>query len=370
MNPNMQHLFNSLKDGLLIVSPDEREVLYANEAARKILPLTIGKPLSGDWINSQITGFQRGYLKPPLTYEISLSRQDQPTEQIQVTLLASPVGGDFIAVLNNITTDQMYENVIGNLAEMLDCDFRAPMQEFLGAVDQVYALLEPKAKESWALREAVAKVSKQGVALKGRLQQIGLLASTFKEEPIRGEDRITVPALINEILALTKPLLVAHGIRVSFSGIREGLPIIYGSKSYLVQAIAGYLRHLVEQIDSGANILFSTITKGDFILLSIANFGKSTPPGKSRHELHPLLGAATSKKCEVLGLTLPLCKRVVELSGGSLQFDEEYGEVNKITFELPVGAPVTEQRELGLLQAQRYAQDLISLMQRQDSTKH
>ncbi|MEI7431159.1 MAG: ATP-binding protein [Betaproteobacteria bacterium] len=370
MNLNMQRLFDSLKDGLLIVSSDALEVLYANQAARTILPLTIGKPLSGAWMHSQINAIQRGYLKPPLTFEIDLPRQNQAAEQIQVTLLSSPVGSDFIAVLKNITADQMYENVISNLAEMLDCDFRAPMQDFLSAVNQMHALFEPKAEESWALREAVAEVSRQGDSLKGRLQQIGLLASTFKEAPMRGEERITVPKLINDILISTRSLLTEHGIRVSFSGISDKLPVIYGSRDFLVQALAGYLRHLIQQIDLGVNILVSAKIKGNFMLLSITNYGQSSPPDKSRHVLLPLLGAGKSQKCESLGLTLPLCKRVVELSGGSLQFGEDAGEVSKITFELPIGAPSTEKRELGLLQAQRYAQDFHTLMQRYTLSTH
>jgi hypothetical protein len=41
--------------------------------------------------------------------------------------------------------------------------------------------------------------------------------------------------------------------------------------------------------------------------------------------------------------------------------------MSKITLELPVGAPAARDREIGLQQAQRYAQDLLTLMQRQAS---
>ena len=365
MNPKMQRLFDSLKDGVLIVSPVGREVLYANQAAQAMLPVTIGKPLLGEWMHSQLSAIQRGYLKPPLIFVRGLPGQRQVEDQIQVTLLPSPVGNDFVAILKNVSDEQAYENVISNLAEMLDCEFRGPMREFLGALVKMLSQFESKAEENWALRESVAEVSRMGSLLEGRLQQIGLLASAFKEAPMCCDERIVVSELINDVLVSTRPLLAEHGLRVSFSGIGDGLPVIYGSRTFLVQALAGYLRHLVERIDRGVNILLSAKTKGNFILLSIASYGRSTPPGKSRRVLLPLLSARGSTTFEVLGLTLPLCKRVVELSGGSVHFDDGAGEMSKITFELPVGAPAVRERENGLQQAQRYAQDLLTLMQRQ-----
>jgi signal transduction histidine kinase len=368
MNPKMQRLFDSLKDGLLIVSPVNREIRYANQAARAMLPVTVGKPLSGGWMHSQISAIQRGYLKPPLIFEIDLPGPSQAEDQVQVTLLPSPVGNDFIAILKNISDEQAYQNVISNLAEMLDCEFRGPMREFLGAVDRMLSQFEPKAKESWAQRESVAEVSRMSSLLEERLQQIGLLASVFKETPMCGEERIAVSELIIEVLVSTRPLLTEHGLRVSFSGINDGLPVIYGSRTFLTQALAGYLRHLVERIDRGASILISAKAKGNFILLYIASYGKSAPPGKSRRVLLPLLSVRGSKNFEALALTLPLCKRVVELIGGSVHFDDGAGEMSKITFELPVGAPAVKDREIGLQQAQRYAQDLLTLMQRQATT--
>jgi signal transduction histidine kinase len=367
MNLNMQRLFDSLKDGILIISPVEYGVLYANQAARAMLPVSPGQPLLVEWMHSQISAIERGFLKPPLTFEISLPGLNSLSDQIQVTLLPSPVGKDFVVILKNISDEQRYENVISNLAEMLDCEFHVPMREFMGSVTQMLSLFEPKAEENWALRESVAEVSRKGASLKGRLQQIGLLASTFKQSPMQGEERIVVPTLINDVLTSTRTLLTEHGIRVSFSGVSTGLPVIYGSRNFLVQALAGYLRYLVERVDRGVNILISAKTKGDFILLSIANYGLSQPPGHSRRVLLPLLGDGETKNIEALSLTLPLCKRVVELCGGNLHFGEDGGVFSKIIFELPVGAPSVEEPDLGMQQAQRYAQDLLTLMQRQSA---
>lgn len=135
MNLPAQRQLDPLTDGLLIVSSAERAVLYANPAARRMLPLTTGQPLAGQWLHNQISAIQRGYLKAPLIFEIDvpgpngLSTPDQ--KQIQVTLLPSPLGNDFIALLKNITEQEMYENLPGNLVSMLDSAQHARQRESL-----------------------------------------------------------------------------------------------------------------------------------------------------------------------------------------------------------------------------------------------
>ena len=370
MNLNMQSLFDNLSEGLLIISALECEVVYANQAAISMLPVVIGKPLAGGWMKSRVHAIQRGYIKPPHVFEPELP-EDQPAgDQIAVTLLRSPVGNDFIAILKNKTAERTYENVIKNLAEMLDCEYRMPMHEFLGAVAQLLNRVGANTQEGWALRESVDRISRLGASLEERLQRISLMASAFRETPMRGDDRIKLPVLIDDALLLTKSLLMEQGIRISYSGINDGLPAIYGSKDFLVQALAGYIRCLVECVNRGAVVQISARVKGDFILLSIEDYGRTRTAQSGRIPL-PLSAVGEAGSVDPMRLTLPLCKRVVELNGGSLAVENNGIDINKITFELPIGGPSVNDREFGIQQAQRYAQDLHTMMQRRATgTKH
>ena len=365
MNPSMQLLFDSLQDAIFIVSASG-EVLFANLPAQTVLPITLGKPLVADWMASQLVSIRRGYLRPPITFEIDTTGHSDTsarTDRLHVTMLPSPVPGDLIVVMRKTSTEQMYENVIGNLAEMLDSEFRAPMEKFLGAADQMLAQLGAEADKNPALRESLRKVVGMAATLTGLLKQIGLLASTYKASAIRGDERIPVAPLVADAVLSARSLLGERRIKISYCGLAESLPVIYGSRSFLVQALAGYLRHLVERLDHGANILISATLHGNFIRLAITNC-RGIAPDQDELQVLPLLGASDSKLTKLLGLTLPICRRVLELSGGKIYVDKDEGKVGTLTFELPVGAPTGNVQELEMKQAHRYAEDLRALMQR------
>lgn len=365
MNRNIRLLFDNLKDGLLIVSP-AGVVQFANVTARALVQIAIGKPLAGEWLRSQLMAIERGYLNPPLTFDIAVPGQTDAADCMQVTILPSPVGRDFVVLMKNLTAEQCYENVIGNLAEMLDCEISQPMQQFLNAATKMVGQLKEASGTNTAIFEQVAEVDRRAGLLVRRLKQIGVLASVFKTSPIRGDDRIVVSDLIIEAVATLKAQILERQIGLSYAGLLNGLPVIYGSRIFLVHALAGYLRYLVKQSDPGANILISARAKGNFMLLGITSFGQCAIPGGNSRPFMPLLDNISAGGEEGLNLTLPLCKRVVELNGGHLRLEREGESVNRIVFELPIGAPAVNDRDLGLKQAERYAEDLLTMMKRGD----
>lgn len=365
MNPSMEALFDSLQDGLLIVSATGK-TLYANPAALSALQASRGEEISVEWLQSQIAAIRSGYLKPPLSFEIELPRQSEHAALMRVTLLPSPAGGKFMVVIKDITAARLYENAIRNLAEMLHSEYNAPLQDFLSAVSGMQAEFELHADGNWPLQGVVADVSRKAASLEDVLGKISLLASTYKWSPMRGDDRILVTALIDEALLASKSLLAQRQIRVMFCGLDDRLPVIYGSRLFLAQALAGYLAHMVERIGPGVNILISAKSAGNVVLLTITNYGEIIPD-KGSPALLPLPDAAQSKPLKAMNLTLSLCKRVVELNGGSLRVVREDGKVGSIIFELPVGAPARVSgdscSECSIsLQAMQFARDLAEIM--------
>lgn len=369
MNRNMRILFDNIKDGLLIVAGDDCRVVYANAAALTMQNFAIGEPLAGDWLSRHINDIRGGYRQPPISFELELAPAGEDADRLRATLVPSPVGSDFIVLLKNLSDESAYDNVISNLAEMLDCHFREPMQQFFAHASAVLEQCRSEAAADPGLRDAVTALGQKGDALLEGLQQLGMLASTFKSSPMRGDERIKLPELLTGVFTACRSLLVERHIRVSVAGINDKLPLIYGSRTFLVEALAGYLRHLLRRLPRGVDLLVSAKPKGNFVLLSIANFGQTPPPGATHRSLLPLLKAGgAAKPGASLELALPLCKRVIELNGGSLRFDGDEHELNRITFELPVGAPALDEQALAMQQAQRYAEDLLALMQRQSES--
>ncbi len=365
MNPHMKALFESLQEALLIVSATG-ETLYANPVAQEILQISAGANYSSEWLQSQIRAIHQGYLKLPLTFQVELPRRSEHADQIQVTLLQSPAGSNFIVVMKNITAEQLYQNAVGNLAEMLHSEFGAPVKRFLAAVADTLAQFEIGAKGNWALQNAVAVVSREGASLERLLQKASLLAGTYKWFPMRDDQRVLVTSLVDDALLASQSLLVERDIQVRSCGLDDNLPVIYGSKMFLSQALAAYLAYLVERIGRGVNILISAKASGNVVLLTVTNYGDLLPE-KSSSALLPLSGVVRSKSINAVSLPLALCKRVVELNGGTLHFGRENGKVSSITFELPVGAPAKSFGESCdecsiASQAVQYARDLAEIM--------
>jgi len=365
MNPNMHMLFDSLQDAILVVSANDR-VAYANSAARKVLPLTIGEPLSIESVQGQINAVKRGYLRPPLSFEIDLGTAPK-AEQIRVTLLLSPKPSDFIVIMQKATAEIMYQNAIGNLAEMIDCSYDAPMERFLAAVATMLAQFEAKTGGQWALQEEAAKVSRLGTALTESLKTIVMLASAYKTSSMHGEERVLFSKLVADAVDASSGVLHARRLKISYCGLNDDLPVVFVSRHFLVQALAGYLRDLGGQLDPEESILISVKTNGNFIALSItsssANFTSVTPERNGLNLIVPMR-INKSKAHDMQALSLRICKRVIELHGGTVELCEKPGKASSITIELPVGAPFHDAHQLGMQQAYRYAEDMKSLLQR------
>lgn len=366
MNPNMHILFDSLQDAILVVSAND-VVVYFNSAAGAILPLTVGEPLPILSVQGQINAVKRGYLKAPLSFEIDL-KSGSKTEHVRATLLLSPRPSEFIVIMQKATAEKMYQNAVSNLAEMIDSSYGAPMEQFLDAAEAMLAQFEEKASGQWALQNEVAKVSRLGIALSESLKTIVLLASAYKTSSMRGEERVLVSKLVADVVHAAGEILLARRLTISYCGLNDDLPVVFVSRTFLVQALAGYLCHLAEQLDHGENILISAKTNGNFITLTItafiATFVSTTPEEKNQNFVAQMRNNK-SKTHDAPALSLQICKRVIELHGGTIRFGKITGKSNAIAIELPVGAPFHDAHQLGMQQAYRYAEDMKSLLQRQ-----
>lgn len=365
MNLNMQKLFDSLRDGLIIVST-EGVVRYANQAARKIMPLVPGKPMPADGIRHQLKAAGQGYVRLPLTMEVDVQGQAQDADRLRVTLQQAPVGDDYVVVVHNITETQFYENTVNNLAELLHQELSAPFQGMVAGLDALLAKLggDEAYSDPASLQEMGASVAEEGAALLERLKQLMLMAETFSRSPMVGNDRILAQDLVSEVLRAAQPMLTARRIRVGMVGINENLPTLYGSRPWLVRALAEYMHYMAGRTQEGSDFLLTAKGGGNFIILQLRNTGQGMPAHLRDRAFLPFHRGGGSPGESGLGLSLALCKRVVELHKGHVRLVESDDETTELILELPAGGVREAEDPDGLQQAQRYAQDIARLMQR------
>lgn len=365
MNLNMRKLFDSLRDGLVIVSPDGL-VRYANHVASQGLAPVVGKPLPSDAIRHQIRAAWQGYVKLPLTLEVDAPGQSRDADRLRVTLMHSPVGEEYVVVVHNITESQFYENTINNLAEVMRQELSQPFQ---GMVRGLEVLLEKLGNEDVyadpaLLRELGDRVAEDGAALLRHMNQLLLMAETFSRAPMVGNDRILVRDLVSEVLLAAKPLLARKRIRVSMLGVNEELPTLYGSRRWLAQAMGEYIQYMAGQAKEDSEFLLTAKGGGNFIIFHLRNTGQGLPVHLRDRAFLPFHRGAGAPDGAGLGLGLALCKRVLELHKGHVRLVESEGETNELIMELPAGGALEAEEAAGIEQAQRYAQDIARLMQR------
>lgn len=360
MNKNVQLLFDNLRDGLLILSSASLRVIYENSAARQMVRLDVSDP-APEWLASRISAISNGDLQLPFTFDQHIPGSDASDCLVCVTLLNSPVPDECIVIIRQVSEEPDIRRSVGNIAELIACDLFRPMDDFLAAVGRVTEQLRDVPKEEVNDYLAIDSLNRSAEALKDSFNQIRCLAHTFRYGPIQYDDRLHLPLLVDEVMKNVNGILVSRHVKVSFSGIDEDLPAVYANKTLLIHSISEYVRHLLKQVDSGAHILFSIRTNGYFALLTLSNFGRLAPADKRGRRFPPRRENPVAEEVNEAHLSLSMCQRVIELCGGNLRLEKSEGLLTGITFELPVGSPKDQQDEY-IRQAQRYAEDLASLM--------
>ncbi len=365
MNPQMQDLFNTLRDGMIIVSP-EGMVRYANRAARRDIPFAEGALVSDD-IRNQLRAASQGYVQLPVTMEVDTPDGGNEADRLRVTIVASPVGDDYVLVVHNVTEVRFYETAVSNLAEMMNHELKEPFQGFLQLLERLQKGIGDGSvyADPAMLRSIGELTAERGSDLMHRINQLMLLAEVYSHAPVVARERIASGDLLSDALHMARPILAARRIRVSIVRPSDEPTTIYGSRSWLTQALAEYIQHVAANALADSEFILTVKGNGGFVMFRLSNTGQTIPPRQRERTFMPFHRGNNPRKGDGLGLGLALCKRVVELHQGHVRLMESADDVQELVIELPIGGPQPVAVEGGSVeQTLRYAQDLARLMQR------
>ena len=118
MNSNIQQLFDSLSDGLLILNA-QGVVRYANPAALPVIACRVDDILPFDKLRQTIDELQKGYLDSPQTLALDIGPAGAP-RLIDITLMSSPVAEEFLLLVHPDDERRDVRNTFTNFIEMLD----------------------------------------------------------------------------------------------------------------------------------------------------------------------------------------------------------------------------------------------------------
>jgi len=370
MSTNLQVLIDSIEDGLIIVGQDG-VVRAANRASMAMIRVLPGKRLPSDEINNHLVSLSRGYARLPVNFTIQAGADNE--ESFHIRIAESPIGSGYLLNIRNAGDVHRYRTAILNLATLLKTELGESLTAFSNSAQACVWELAGDEDFVRMHRDRVEALRQHGETLVGQMVQMATFAESFAHKPLLASDRIELLPLLQALIERARNLLDSRSLKLHLrSPGNTELPVIYGSRDWLVEALYGYIEYLVCHCNVKSDLEIAVRPLGNFVCLQIRNHGKgvtraiearsSMPFGQATHHRQ----GTPHKAPKTLGLGMALCKQVIELHRGAIRLEEEDGEVSSLLVELPAGAPPQSVNpELGAEQAKRYAEDLTRLMQRQ-----
>lgn len=185
--------------------------------------------------------------------------------------------------------------------------------------------------ENLALR--MNQASKQSFnLLESLLAWARLQSGVLKPNP----SSIAAPALINETVQLLNALAEAKDIRFEFEA--DDNHVIYSDREMSQTVIRNLLTNAIKFSHPSSKITVNTKRTNDVIQFAIIDAGigiekENIPRLLSLDDKFTVLGTRDEKGS---GLGLILCKEFIEINGGEIWLESEYGQGTTFYFTLPV----------------------------------
>ena len=142
--------------------------------------------------------------------------------------------------------------------------------------------------------------------------------------------------IINDVVQTVKPMLDdnRHVLEVS---AKEKLPRVRADKGRLRQILLNLVSNAIKFTPPGGKLGIEVNKEGDWYQVSVVDNGIGIKKEDQERifELFTQIDVLPEEKRKGTGLGLALTKQLVEMSGGKIWVESEYGKGSKFTFTLP-----------------------------------
>jgi len=356
MNDAFRTLFDQVKSGIIWVQRNGI-VRYANKAAVQMTPCLLGSALIDPVAERTIKAAGQDMLKLPFSFE--MITQEAHPDTIRAVVINAPVGNDLMLLLNNVSEERWYSSALDNMIGYIEAEMAKPIEVLMNKLPQVASVAQ-SGRRSTELETLLGEADELSTKL-GKLRD---LVSVFGQGAIQRDERIVMQELIKEVLTEVMPQAQLRNITITTSGLDADLPVVYGSHAWLSKALLEYLEHSVRSAQNEGLIEFSIVAMGTRLLLRSRNQGLFVSNHERRGAFVPFgVGDGFEQTQARQGIGLALSQRIVEQHGGNVRIEDDFDAVDFV-MEIPAGAPVSQDAQLSVEQAQRYAKDMAQLMAR------
>jgi signal transduction histidine kinase len=161
------------------------------------------------------------------------------------------------------------------------------------------------------------------------LRQISAEFSNFASSPTAKPSTIDVRELTEEVLAPYRSGLAG---RVEIKSSIPALPAAFVDRTLVARALANVIENALFAMPGGGSLSLDASVDTGFVVLTVTDTGV----GMDEEALARVFEPYFSTKTTGTGLGLPIARRNIELSGGTIEVRSEKGRGTAVTMRLPI----------------------------------
>jgi PAS domain S-box-containing protein len=241
----------------------------------------------------------------------------------------------FICVIRDITSRKKMEErlakaeqlaLIGELAGQIGHDLRNPLT---GIKSAVYLLRKKGDELTHEQRNDVLDIIDNAVADSNRI--VNSLADYSSALHLK-MSKCTPKSLLKRAL-----LSVPVPSRITILDNTQNEPELYLDVSKIEQVFVSLLKNAIDATPENGAVKISSVVKGETLELVFSDDGLGIPADILPRLFSPLV----TTKAKGMGMSLAICKRVIEAHGGTIAVESTLGQGTTLTITLPITSPPT-----------------------------
>ncbi len=215
-------------------------------------------------------------------------------------------------------------SAVGQIAQSLIRDFRAPIRQVLGAVQQI-----EKTEGDPGKRKELADSARTAVESMNKMTQ-DLMDFTTGEMRMN-KMASNIPSLANYVKEAVKTDLerdmIGFEVEQGFTGNAQ---LDY---ERIARALINLVNYSANYVPPGGAIRLGTSSVGSQLLLKVSHTGSAIPPQFLPRIFEPFVKIVQEKG---VGVGMALAKRIVEMQGGTISVESKEGSGTIFTISVPI----------------------------------
>ena len=339
-------ILESIADGVIVLDDHER-VAVANPAARTILGLSEAA-MSG----MNLRELLRKENQPDdytILHSLIESRQPLPpgfkvawnSKTVAVSVapveLTSAKRHGTVMVLHDMTQDAEVDQLKSQFVSVVSHELRSPFAE----LDSSMQLIRRYGLDQWSpeQREQLEHLTDGLKRTRTMINNLVTFASFVSKQGQLRMAPLDMGQLASEIVQSLDPMAQTRGLTVNFQ-IVDALPIVYGDRDRLAEAIYHLLHNAIRFNRSGGSVFLSCRAASDDVVVEVTDTGVGISPEKLPEIWKDFtqLADPLRRGVEGLGLGLPLVRYVVRAHGGQVWARSQPGQGSTFGFYIPAAS--------------------------------